>query len=352
MQKRRKKVATAHICKIAWKTIPRSGWLVILLLTVGFYMLFPAAQAITRLYMEKNIAYELIGNTQYTSVDLEPLGKIDGIQAISPIIQFDTELYLEEKSVSCQVQAVYSSFLDPEMLEGSLFADTTNMPYLLLNEAAAKSFSESEDKSGIAVSTEVIMSRGGAETKCVICGIFRDGASTPKAYMSYDVASKLFSDEISGTELIFMTKNKGKAEAVVAGLLRNHISAEVDSNVMLAWELLEQQAWQTVLISTLLVVCATNAYLGSNHQDFQGCWIEKIILLTSGLTRREVFYVSLAKNSMTAGIAFCGAGMLAVVFGDFSWQGILCVACIGIAFCITCSVKYYMSSMEDRDGDT
>lgn len=73
---------------------------------------------------------------------MDVLSQIEGVEAVSPILQLDFQAVYGEKTASFAVDAVYSSYLDLQLIDGVIFTDNTNMPYLLMNEAAAKAFSE------------------------------------------------------------------------------------------------------------------------------------------------------------------------------------------------------------------
>lgn len=127
------------------------------------------------------------------------------------------------------------------LTDGTLFTDNSNMPYLVLNEAATKLFSEKDDIHGIGVQEELLLKSGDVETTAQICGIYRDDSETPHIYMSYEVARKLFGAQFTGTNIAFLLTNKGKAEEVSAKLRKQSFSVGANTDTSLAWDLLEQQ---------------------------------------------------------------------------------------------------------------
>lgn len=191
-----RKIAAGHICKIAAKTILRCGWTAVIMLCLGLYMLFPGSQAARQLYTEKQIPFELIASTNSTEINLDTLSQIVGVERVSPILQMNCQLTFGEKTVSCQIDAVYSAYLDVNLTDGALFTDSTNMPYLVLNEAAAKLFSEKGSDLPMAVQEEILLKSGDVETKAQICGIYQDELETPQIYMGYEVARKLFGAQL------------------------------------------------------------------------------------------------------------------------------------------------------------
>ena len=135
---------------------------------------------------------ELIGSTDSATIDLNTLFQIAGVERVSPILQVNCQLTYGEKDASNQIDAVYGSYLNVHLTDGSIFTDNTNMPYLVLNEAATKLFAEKDDEPGIAVQEELLLKSGDVETKAQVCGIHQDDSEIPHIYMSYEVAHKLF----------------------------------------------------------------------------------------------------------------------------------------------------------------
>lgn len=273
-----------HICKIAAKTILRCGWTAIVMLCLGLYMLFPGTQTAQRLYTEKHTPFELIGSTDSITIDLNTLSQISGVERVSPILQINCQLTYGEKDANNPINAVYASYLNVHLTDGTLFTDNTNMPYLVLNEAATKLFSEKDDTHGIGVQEELLLKSGDVETTAQICGIYRDDSETPHIYMSYEVARKLFGAQFTGTNIAFLLTNKGKAEEVNATLQKQKFSVSINTDTSLAWNLLEQQTWQTFLVSTVFIVCSAILIRERIVQEKRSSSGEYSVLLTAGLT--------------------------------------------------------------------
>lgn len=275
-----------HICKIAAKTIPRCGWTAIIMLCLGLYMLFPGSQTAQQLYTEKHTPFELIGSTDGTTIDLNALSQISGVERVSPILQINCQLTYGEKDASNQIDAVYASHLNVHLTDGSIFTDNTNMPYLVLNEAATKLFSEKDDIHGIGVQEELLLKSGDVETTAQICGIYQDDSETPHIYMSYEVAHKLFGAQFTGTNVAFLLTNKGAVEEVSANLRKQNFSVGANTDTSLAWNLLEQQTWQTFLVSTVFTVCSAILIRERIVQEKRSSSGEYSVLLTAGLTAK------------------------------------------------------------------
>lgn len=254
------------------------------MLCLGLYMLFPGFQIAQQLYTEKHTPFELIGATNGATIDLNTLSQINGVERVSPILQIACQLTYGEKDANNPINAVYASYLNVHLTDGTLFTDNTNMPYLVLNEAATKLFSEKDDTHGIGVQEELLLKSGDVETTAQICGIYRDDSETPHIYMSYEVARKLFGAQFTGTNIAFLLTNKGKAEKVNATLQKQNFSVSINTDTSLAWNLLEQQTWQTFLVSTVFTVCSAILIRERIVQEKRSSSGEYSVLLTAGLT--------------------------------------------------------------------
>ena len=102
------------------------------MLCLGLYMLFPGSQTAQRLYTEKHTPFELIGSTDDATIDLNTLSQIADVERVSPILQVNCQLTYGEKDASNQIDAVYASYLNVHLTDGTLFTNNTNMPYLSL----------------------------------------------------------------------------------------------------------------------------------------------------------------------------------------------------------------------------
>ena len=107
---------------------------------MGLYFLFPACQTFQQIQSEKNTPYELTATTENGSIDLNTLMQIEGVDRISPVVNLNATLSLNEYKLNCEIRAVYSSFLSLKFTQGTMYPDSSNMPYLILNKAAAKAF--------------------------------------------------------------------------------------------------------------------------------------------------------------------------------------------------------------------
>lgn len=272
--------------------------------------------------------YTLSANVVREQIDLNTLLQVKGIQRVSPVLRLETELSVEEYTLKCSIQAVYSRFLDLKFAEGVLFPDDSNMPYLVLNKAAAEAFLTPEDeKIPVTANTEVLLKSGEQECKASICGIFDDGSETPAAFMSYDTAIKEFFQSASN-ELLLALENKGACADVVRAIRQQGLNASVDENEILRWELLGQQVWLLALMSLGFTVCAYCLNVQNIRYNQATQHTEESALLLAGMAIPEVRRIIYLRVAKAEGACLCFSSILACLTNIFSFPA-FCL-CIGV----------------------
>ena len=284
---------------------------------MGLYFLFPACKTFQQIQTEKNTPYELTATTDNSSIDLNTLMQIEGVERISPVVNLNATLSLNEYKLDCEIRAVYSSFLSLTFTQGTMYPDSSNMPYLVLNKAAAKAFTHEYQTITVTPEDTVILTANGTERKAIICGIFDDGSETPTIYMSYDVAQKEYGTS-GQTELAFLLNNMGSAEDVVSALQRKNIYARFDSNLTLAWELLQTQCWQTVMLSIGLLACAAALIREKRIAEIAKTRSEMEMLLLAGMTADAVDHIFPLRITFTCTACALAAAIISAIMGTFS----------------------------------
>lgn len=284
---------------------------------MGLYFLFPACQTFRQIQSEKNTPYELAATTENGSIDLNTLMQIEGVERISPVLNLNASLILEEYKLDCEIRAVYSSFFSLKFIKGTIYPDSSNMPYLILNKSAAKAFTNEYQTITATPEDTVILTVNGTERKAIICGIFDDGSETPAVYMSYDVAQKEYSTG-GQTELVFLLNNISSAEDVVSALQRKNIYARFYSNLTLAWELLQTQCWQTAMLSIGLLACATALIREKRSAEIVKTRSEMEILLLAGMTADAVDHIFPLRITFTCTACVLAAAIISAIMGTFS----------------------------------
>lgn len=187
----------------------------------------------------------------------------------------------------------------------------------------------------MAVQEEVLLKSGDVETKAQICGIYQDESETPQIYMGYEVARKLFGTQFTGTTIALRLVNKGVVEEAAASLRKQRLSASVDTDTSLAWNLLERQTWQTFLVSAVFVACSailTREKLLQERQSTSGEWET---LLMAGLTIYDVKKIIPLRILIMDAIIMCGIMAIAAVNGGFDVIAVVSeLICILVHYCV------------------
>ena len=287
-----------------------------MLLCMGLYFLFPACQTFQQIQAEKNTPYELTATTDNSNINLNTLMQIEDVERISPVVNLNATLSLNEYKLDCEIKAVYSSFLSLKFTQGTMYPDSSNMPYLILNEPAAKAFSHEYQTITVTPEETVTMNANGEDRKAIICGIFDDGSEAPTVYMSYDAAQKEYGTS-GQTELVFLLNNMGSAEDVVSALRQQNIYASFDPNLTLAWELLQKQCWQTVMLSIGLLACAVVLIREKRATEIARTQSETNMLLLNGITADAVNLIFPLRMIMTSVICTLIVSLVAMLMGTF-----------------------------------
>lgn len=270
--------------------------------------------------IEKNTPYELTASTDSTNLDLNTLMQIDGVERVSPVLNIHATLSVNKCNLDCEIRAVYSCYLNLQFTHGTMYPDSSNMPNLILNEAATKALFREGQTVTVSPEDTVMMNTNGTQRKAVICGIFDDGSEMPVVYMSYDTAQKGYA--VSGQKnLIFLLHNSGSAENVVSALQRQNIAASFNPNLTYAWELLQKQCWQTGLLSIALLVCAGVLILDKRSAELVRCRSERAMLLLSGITASQESMIYPIRMLLAQLCCLSLAATAAIIFQQFSLMG-------------------------------
>ncbi len=301
-----------------------------ILLCFGFYFLFPACKVLRQIQTEKNTPYELTAVTESSYIDWNSLTRMEGVERISPVLRLNAVLSAGDFQLRCEIKAVYSSFPHLKFTEGTMYPDSSNMPFLVLNEAAAKSFSQGHQTTSVSPEDTLMMDVGGEPRKAVVCGIFEDGSEAPVVYMSYDAAQK--ETEYTGqAEFLFLLEGRGAAEDVVSALQRQNIHASLDPGITLAWELLQKQFWQTGLLSFGLTTCAVVLIREKRTAEKNRCQWEAAMLYLSGLTVKSVSMIYPLRIVLLLVSVLLLVLLAASLLGEFSFLGIgVGMPCAGV----------------------
>lgn len=194
-----------------------------MMLCVGFLFLITTANSYGVLWQELDTPYVLPG-TVTGQADLEKYLEVPSVEAVTPVLSFETKLTAKDAALSGTVTAVLADYLELSFAQGSPFPNDTNMPFLVLNEYASKNFlTESKSKVTLAINDTLTMTIGEEEQSASLCGIFQDGLEQPVIYMSYALAAQKLPKE-DNIRLLFRLRKTEDLESGAKALRKLGVS--------------------------------------------------------------------------------------------------------------------------------
>ena len=119
---KRKSTGTGIICKVAFHTVGRYGKAALLMLCVGFLFLITTATSYGVLRQELDTPYVLTG-TVTRQADLEKYLEVPSVEAVTPVLSFESKLTSKDTALSGTVTAVLADYLELSFTQGSVFPD-------------------------------------------------------------------------------------------------------------------------------------------------------------------------------------------------------------------------------------
>lgn len=275
------------ICKISFLTIGRYGKATLLMLCVGFLFLVTTSHSFGLLQQELNTPYVLPGSVM-GQADLERYLEVPAVEAVTPVLSFESKLVCKDAALSGTVTAVLADYLDLSFNQGGPFPNDTNMPFLVLNEYASKNFlTESKSKVTLAVNDTLTMTIGEEELDAILCGIFEDDLEKPVIYMSYTLAARIIprGDSIS---LLFRLGKTEDLESGTKALKKLGVSVSYDEALPERWLLTKQQIYQTFLSAIVLLVCSAVQMTGQHRREQREAHSERQALALSGVEEQQL----------------------------------------------------------------
>ena len=310
------------ICKIGFRTAGRYGKATLLMLCVGFLFLITTANSYGVLRQELNAPYTLTG-TVTGQADLEKYLEIPSLEAVTPVLSFESKLTAKGASMSGTVTAVLANYLELSFAYGNPFPNDSNMPFLVLNQYAAQNFfDENKKKSTLSINDTLSMTIEGEEETAIVCGIFEDGLEQPVIYMSYSLAAR----RLSKGESINLLLRLGKTENLEDGakaLKKLGVSVSYDEALPERWKLTKQQIYQTFLSALVLLVCAAAQMAAQHRRELQEAMPERQALALSGFEERQLWRIFPLRTFLAELFCFLTATVVAGIMDSVSMIGLL-----------------------------
>lgn len=203
--------------RIAIKNI-KGRWAILsaIVTAISVFCLCFAGAILTTVMQEKALPYELIvsseSNTGITDEDIRKISEIPDVRAVSAILQIPVSIKTGRYSAQLTLTGMDAAYLTDALAEGGVFPDNSVMPYIVLNDAACKQFTDGETATGdeapkinwlnAAFSLQAV--EDGRWITSKVCGILADSGETqePAAVVSLPVARKLLRNSSQSTDIL------------------------------------------------------------------------------------------------------------------------------------------------------
>lgn len=260
------------------------------MLCVGFLFLITTVHSYNLLRQELDEPYILSG-TVTGRTDLEKYIGIPGIEAVTPVLFFESKITAKGAALSGTVTAVLTDYLDLSFILGGVFPNDSNMPFLILNQYAAQHFlDENKKEITLSVNDTVTITIGEEEEPAILCGIFEDGLERAVAYMSYSLAAREIptGDNIS---LLLRLRNTEDLVRCAKALKKLGVSVSYDEALPERWQLTKQQIFQAAVSSLVLLFCTAVQMSEQHKREQREAVSERQALALSGLGEKELQWI-------------------------------------------------------------
>ena len=123
-----------------WAVLPAAG------VAIAAFCLCFAGAILTTVQQEKAQPYELIvsaGDASLSDNDMAEISQIEDVTAATAVLQVPATVSVGEYVAALTLTGADADYLEDSYSQGGVFPDDSVMPYIVLNEAALKRFSES-----------------------------------------------------------------------------------------------------------------------------------------------------------------------------------------------------------------
>ena len=302
----------------------RYGKMTLVMLFLGFFFLITTSNSYSRLHEELSQPYILSGAVA-GQADLARYMEVEAVEAVTPVLSFDTTLSTKDASLSASVTAVTAEYLNLDFIQGNVFSNETNMPFLILNRYAAEHFlTEEKTEAIVSVSDNLTMTISDGERSAIVCGIFEDDLQQPVVYMSYSLAARIL-PKSERVDLRIRLSHAQDLEEGAKELKKLDVSLSYEEDLTQNWKRNKQQTYQTALSALVLILCAAVQIKEKHRQEIAAAQSERQALALSGIPweRLELLFL----------IRFFFAGLVCVIPAIGAATSMKSCSVLGILIC-------------------
>lgn len=223
--------------KIATKSA-KGKWVIIsaLFIAVCSFCLCFAGAIFVSVQQEKDLPYELSVSTtkKITDAVLQQIGQIEGVAAVSPVVQVPVTLKAGNCIAQLTVTGLNRDYINRKFETGGVFPNSSTMPYIILNKAVCKLFSDGRNSFGgekkeadinWLYTSFVLETETGKSETARVCGILPDETDTdtdePLTWMDLKKVQDLLEaseQPMDPMQANVRVNNSGYAEKVTAAI--------------------------------------------------------------------------------------------------------------------------------------
>ncbi|MHB1313929.1 MAG: FtsX-like permease family protein [Christensenellales bacterium] len=282
----------SDLFKLAFKNF-RSRWVVLPLvgIAISAFCLCFAGAVLTTVQGEQALPYELFISAEESkeSLSQKALSKISelpDVTAASPVVRVPVTIKTGRYAADLLLTGVNASYISAEFSEGTAFQDSSVMPYLILNEAACKQFSEvKENDSGDQINVDsdedddeippidwlnasfsLQAGEDGHWTVSKVCGILNgdkdedEEAEEPVAYISLAAAKELLQKSGQSAEnagLYVRLRNIGSAQSVSKAIMKLGFKVDnAEPTLQKKWDMVLKEMVYLLVIGIFCLLCS------------------------------------------------------------------------------------------------
>lgn len=270
---------------MAWRSFQRLGIVSLFFLISGIGFFLFSLGLFMEIRDEKEEPFLLSAqNSQITAQELQILSEEPEISAISAVYEISASVQVNEVSADITLYGMESNFFETikkEMIRGTIYQDSTAMPYLVLNEAACReilrvqSGKQAADLDGLMSNTRMgkagtVIRLGEEVLSAGICGLVKDGLETPAAYLSQESARRLLEPGTDCQQVWLWMERMGDMDKVIRFLEaraysvdRNHTEQEM------VWQATQNLAFGFFLSGMISLAAAVSLMHGGISADWK-----------------------------------------------------------------------------------
>jgi hypothetical protein len=261
-----------------WAVLPAAGF------AIAAFCLCFAGAILSSVQEEKAQPYEIVVSAQedkvLTDSDVAELSKIEDVLAATAILEAPVIVGSGDSSAALTLTGMDSAFIKGDYEEGGAYPPDTVMPYIVLNEAARKAFSDGSSDASVTdapkidwlgASFWVQSGEGMKPVTAKVCGILAkdEEEEEPAAYISIKSAKALMKQSGSSTgygSLRVRVTDIGHTDSVAKAIaVLGLMPLDSTKDLQTVWDMETMEMTYLLVLGGFCLICA--ATLAAVHRS-------------------------------------------------------------------------------------